>query len=376
MELNPDLQRLRTQNRGRLAALWRERARHSEERDAEERRILRMMEEHRELHPLWDRLDHLDSEEINLGGMNPVVHVMFDVAIETQLADHDPPEADVLYQALLAHGFSPMRARHFLGNLLTRAFYHAARDTGAARQDTPTHAYVRWLNMANQALERGVTLNALFWRVGRNDPCPCGSGKKYKKCCIDQSQALELRPEKWAFVIPGGNLYVRPDYSETVEDHDPMLRIQNMSALANGLESMNDQEGAWLTLKAMKAFIDEQEDDGASESSKYRNIYQDFVVFALNHPEFSEEALEPASCLMRWEPKENLETYWTAALDYADLLTMVHRTKEAKRIYDEAAAAAQSSSSAGLKRHIVERRKDWESFIQPEAAARHTGEVP
>ncbi|NMA86956.1 MAG: hypothetical protein GX968_06495, partial [Tissierellia bacterium] len=20
-------------------------------------------------------------------------------------------------------------------------------------------------------------------RVGRNDPCPCGSGEKYKKCC-------------------------------------------------------------------------------------------------------------------------------------------------------------------------------------------------
>ena len=21
-------------------------------------------------------------------------------------------------------------------------------------------------------------------KVGRNDPCPCGSGKKYKKCCL------------------------------------------------------------------------------------------------------------------------------------------------------------------------------------------------
>jgi len=21
-------------------------------------------------------------------------------------------------------------------------------------------------------------------RTGRNDPCPCGSGKKYKKCCM------------------------------------------------------------------------------------------------------------------------------------------------------------------------------------------------
>jgi preprotein translocase subunit SecA len=20
-------------------------------------------------------------------------------------------------------------------------------------------------------------------QIGRNDPCPCGSGKKYKKCC-------------------------------------------------------------------------------------------------------------------------------------------------------------------------------------------------
>jgi len=21
-------------------------------------------------------------------------------------------------------------------------------------------------------------------KVGRNEPCPCGSGKKYKKCCL------------------------------------------------------------------------------------------------------------------------------------------------------------------------------------------------
>ena len=23
-------------------------------------------------------------------------------------------------------------------------------------------------------------------KVGRNDPCPCGSGKKFKKCCLDK----------------------------------------------------------------------------------------------------------------------------------------------------------------------------------------------
>jgi tetratricopeptide (TPR) repeat protein len=26
-------------------------------------------------------------------------------------------------------------------------------------------------------------------RVGRNDPCPCGSGKKYKKCCMPNDEA-------------------------------------------------------------------------------------------------------------------------------------------------------------------------------------------
>lgn len=31
-------------------------------------------------------------------------------------------------------------------------------------------------------------------RVGRNDPCPCGSGKKYKRCCLKQTVPLWPRP--------------------------------------------------------------------------------------------------------------------------------------------------------------------------------------
>lgn len=26
-------------------------------------------------------------------------------------------------------------------------------------------------------------------KAGRNDPCPCGSGKKYKRCCLTQTDA-------------------------------------------------------------------------------------------------------------------------------------------------------------------------------------------
>ena len=34
-------------------------------------------------------------------------------------------------------------------------------------------------------------------KIGRNEPCPCGSGKKYKKCCLakEQGNAIRLRDE-------------------------------------------------------------------------------------------------------------------------------------------------------------------------------------
>ena len=48
------------------------------------------------------------------------------------------------------------------------------------------HAY--WLERRREDLSGQHRVNATIRRVqskvGRNDPCPCGSGKKYKKCCL------------------------------------------------------------------------------------------------------------------------------------------------------------------------------------------------
>jgi len=33
--------------------------------------------------------------------------------------------------------------------------------------------------------------------VGRNDPCPCGSGAKYKKCCMDKNQLPSIADLAW-----------------------------------------------------------------------------------------------------------------------------------------------------------------------------------
>lgn len=40
------------------------------------------------------------------------------------------------------------------------------------------------LEAAHEAVREPIsTIRHTEARVGRNDPCPCGSGKKYKKCC-------------------------------------------------------------------------------------------------------------------------------------------------------------------------------------------------
>jgi uncharacterized protein len=42
------------------------------------------------------------------------------------------------------------------------------------------HAF--WLPLRHAVRERD-TAQRLKAKVGRNEPCPCGSGKKFKKCC-------------------------------------------------------------------------------------------------------------------------------------------------------------------------------------------------
>lgn len=71
-------------------------------------------------------------------------------------------------------------------------------------------------------------------KIGRNDPCPCGSGKKYKKCCaiLENTKTAQLSPEEcrdfyetWyglmGFVnekLNVVNVKIKPEYPNAVSD--------------------------------------------------------------------------------------------------------------------------------------------------------------
>jgi len=54
----------------------------------------------------------------------------------------------------------------------------------------------RWRRQAEANHARSQRLENPFKGVGRNDPCPCGSGKKFKKCCL-ATVGLDRSLRRW-----------------------------------------------------------------------------------------------------------------------------------------------------------------------------------
>lgn len=80
-------------------------------------------------------------------------------------------------------------------------------------------------------------------KIGRNEPCPCGSGKKYKNCCISaptvkkKFKATLLSGKKETPVHTGpdlmqrtfGNAISSPDERFSRPSNDPIITENNSS---------------------------------------------------------------------------------------------------------------------------------------------------
>lgn len=61
-------------------------------------------------------------------------------------------------------------------------------------------------------------------KIGRNDPCPCGSGKKYKKCCLPKEQQRS---------VAGRRKDDTDDFFEDLPAEPAALRDENEAMGAN-----------------------------------------------------------------------------------------------------------------------------------------------
>ena len=145
---------------------------------------------------------------------SPRLHATIHVVVENQAALGDETPVAVTIERLMREGLNRHDAVHAVGSVLTAQIYNLLKGNRPATAASTTAYYdeVRaltaesWLQSGDveedgevdhvtpaeqfadynrsEEAERQPTLTP-----GRNDPCPCGSGKKYKKCCLGKDSA-------------------------------------------------------------------------------------------------------------------------------------------------------------------------------------------
>ena len=114
--------------------------------------------------------------------------------VDNQLRENNPPVTKESYDKLIDAGYSAREAKEKIGAIVIEEIYDVMKENQPYDEKRYTQAL---RNMVQQCIE----LWRYTWnsdRMGRmgiqqpivkekkvypNDHCPCGSGKKYKKCC-------------------------------------------------------------------------------------------------------------------------------------------------------------------------------------------------
>src|SRR5699024_7549775 len=82
--------------------------------------------------------------------------------------------------------------------------------------------------------------------VGRNDPCPCGSGKKYKKCCLNKEEAAvkkEAKKDKFQQLKQSLFIKLKSYLDEHVSFEQKQQLRYSFKQRTKGLISKDEEEG-------------------------------------------------------------------------------------------------------------------------------------
>lgn len=141
-------------------------------------------------------------------------------------------------------------------------------------------------------------------KVGRNQPCPCGSGKKYKHCCLNEQTAVkqtkseagargrqtgQAKQEKLinkieaTFALLGTGRYNKAinQASKLISDYSNEDRLHDILMTAHlYLKSFN----AAIDICRRRLAVAESEKAYFIETGRYRDADMDYPVFAYHYP--------------------------------------------------------------------------------------------
>jgi len=120
-------------------------------------------------------------------------------------------------------------------------------------------------------------------KIGRNAPCPCGSGKKYKKCCLSPQQEKRPSPVKKQGFTP---VFTDLDQlSNSVVDLIRHNKLDEAEAVSRRL--LNEYPDQIDSLDRL-AMVYEARGEKGKAAKYYRKAYR----FAMSHEGFDQDATD------------------------------------------------------------------------------------
>jgi tetratricopeptide (TPR) repeat protein len=141
--------------------------------------------------------------------------------------------------------------------------------------------------------------------VGRNEACPCGSGKKYKRCCLQRDEAAMLatsaaQPSEPATLAAiKGALHTRfEDYQATREEVAELDQASNAVIDLIDAGRLDDAEHAARELLVQYPEIHDGHDrlgmvyEARGLPREAAECYRQVLAFIRAHPDHYEPAIE------------------------------------------------------------------------------------
>jgi tetratricopeptide (TPR) repeat protein len=148
-------------------------------------------------------------------------------------------------------------------------------------------------------------------KIGRNDPCPCGSGKKYKKCCLanDEAAARAARPAQPAAAAARG-----PSLASYAREHDERDELTEASNAVIDMVQAGNLDAAEQAAHDLLARFPDVHDgydrlgmvcEARGDHRQAADCYRKAIHVIRNHPDAYDPAFEAVfqKLIDRLEPK-------------------------------------------------------------------------
>jgi uncharacterized protein YecA (UPF0149 family) len=116
---------------------------------------------------------------------NKLKNQMLEV-VNNQLKDNDPEFVTETFNRLLSLQYSREEAKEMIAAVLIEEMYYVLKNQEEYNQERYSEKLSKLPEYLTNQSDNDEVVQAPILKnntVGRNEPCPCGSGKKYKKCC-------------------------------------------------------------------------------------------------------------------------------------------------------------------------------------------------